>query len=226
MTVPLRRRQDAGSYRTGAVGRRRAHVFQQVVGKQSAQAVSEDHGIDPAPASIVMPKRATADAPQEAGEACARHAGDDFRSRPDQTLYTALIEHANLWSRQENGRGHAADRVLYKALLKMTLVLGLLVNASAGAAIVGILMPNLQHAVHGIGTTAFRRVPAMLNYTAGPTASRVPASPAKIPPSVTSRKFLERPRFRHRDALRNVSVVISRTCSPLSTSRQAWAVAH
>jgi len=43
-------------------------VFSAVSGSNPAQAVSEDHGIDPAPASIVMPKEGNAMRRRKAGE--------------------------------------------------------------------------------------------------------------------------------------------------------------
>jgi acyl-[acyl-carrier-protein]-phospholipid O-acyltransferase/long-chain-fatty-acid--[acyl-carrier-protein] ligase len=94
---------------------------------------------------------------------------------------------------------------------------------------VGILMPNLAATLcMVIGTTAFRRVPAMLNYTAGTDGIQSACVAAKISTVVTSRKFLETARLQTQvDALRNVRVVYLEDLQPtVNLAVKLWAVAH
>ena len=149
-----------------------------------------------------MLKDGKAHAPQESrGEGMRKIMQEMiFRSRPDQTLYTALIDAMHIYGR---GRKMVEDmrqtEFSYNAPLKMTLVIGLWCVASAGGRHGRDFMPNLAATLcMVIGTTAFRRVPAMLNYTAGTDGIQSACVAAKISTIVTSRKFLKRRGFRHR----------------------------
>ena len=185
------------------------------------------------PASIVMPKEGNGRMRRrKAGEAMRKIMQEMiFRARPDQTLYTALIDAMHIYGR---GRRMVEDmrqtEFSYNALLKMTLVLGLLVKRVSGRGdIVGILMPNLAATLcMVIGTTAFRRVPAMLNYTAGTDGIQSACVAAKISTIVTARKFLETARLQAQvDALRNVRVVYLEDLQPtVKLAVKLWAVAH
>jgi len=185
------------------------------------------------PASISMPKGGS-------GRMRRRQAGEGmrkimqemiFRSRPDQTLYSALIDAMRIYGR---GRKMVEDmrqtEFSYNALLKMALVLGLLVRRVSGRGdTVGILMPNLAATLcMVIGTTAFRRVPAMLNYTAGTDGIQSACVAGKISTVVTSRKFLETARLQAQvDALRNIRVVYLEDLQPtVNLAVKLWALVH
>ena len=118
----------------------------------------------------------------------------------------------------------------YNALLKMTLVLGLLVRRiSARGETVGILLPNLAATLcMVIGMTAFRRVPAMLNYTSGTDGIQSACVAARISTIVTSRKFLETARLQGQvDALRNVKIVYLEDLQPtVNLAVKLWALIH
>ncbi len=61
---------------------------------------------------------------------------------------------------------------------------------------VGLLLPNVIPTVCTIlGAMAFRRVPAMLNYTAGPVAARSACTAAQVRTVITSRAFVEQARL-------------------------------
>lgn len=61
---------------------------------------------------------------------------------------------------------------------------------------VGLLLPNVIPTVCTIlGAMAFRRVPAMLNYTAGPVAVRSACTAAQVRTVITSRAFVEQARL-------------------------------
>ena len=154
-----------------------------------------------------------------------------FRSRSVHTLYTALVD-----ARRTYGRGRKLVEDMrqteysYNALLKMTLVLGLLVRRiSARGETVGVLLPNLAATLcMVIGMSAFRRVPAMLNYTSGTDGIRSACVAARISTIVTSRKFLDTARLQGQvDALRDVKIVYLEDLQPtVNLAVKLWAVAH
>jgi acyl-[acyl-carrier-protein]-phospholipid O-acyltransferase/long-chain-fatty-acid--[acyl-carrier-protein] ligase len=82
----------------------------------------------------------------------------------------------------------------YGDLLKMSLALGrLLTKVSDEGEHVGILMPNMVATVGLlIGASAFKRVPCMLNYTAGADGMQNACHTACVRTVVTSRLFLEK----------------------------------
>jgi acyl-[acyl-carrier-protein]-phospholipid O-acyltransferase/long-chain-fatty-acid--[acyl-carrier-protein] ligase len=185
------------------------------------------------PTSIAMPQG-------ETGRMRRRNAGESmrkimqgmiFRARPVQTLYTALLDAMRLYGR---GRKLVEDmrqtEYSYKTLLKMTLVLGLLVRRnSARGETVGILMPNLAATLcMVIGMTAFRRIPAMLNYTAGTDGIQSACVSAQVSTIITSRKFLETARLQDQvNALRNVRIVYLENLQPTITAMdKLWALIH
>lgn len=117
-----------------------------------------------------------------------------FASRPQQTLFEALLDAAAI-------HGHSRQLVedlkqeeySYRDLIKMALALGRLVaRASAPGEHVGVLLPNLAPTLALVfGLPAFGRTPAMLNYTAGADGMRAACTAARIRTVVTSRAFVE-----------------------------------
>jgi acyl-[acyl-carrier-protein]-phospholipid O-acyltransferase/long-chain-fatty-acid--[acyl-carrier-protein] ligase len=185
------------------------------------------------PASIATPKGGN-------GRMRRRKAGESmrkimqemvFRSHPTQTLYTALVDALRIYGR---GRKLVEDmrqtEYSYNALLKMTLVLGLLVRrTSARGETIGILLPNLAATLcMVIGMSAFRRVPAMLNYTAGTDGIQSACIAAQISTIVTSRKFLDTARLQGQvDALRDVKIVYLEDLQPtVNFAIKLWAITH
>jgi acyl-[acyl-carrier-protein]-phospholipid O-acyltransferase / long-chain-fatty-acid--[acyl-carrier-protein] ligase len=81
----------------------------------------------------------------------------------------------------------------YQELLKKSLALGRIsCKVSAKEEVVGVLMPNVTNTVALIlGMSAFRRIPAMLNYTSGSAGIQNACIAANIKTVITSRKFLE-----------------------------------
>ena len=185
------------------------------------------------PTSIAMPLGAT-------GRIRRRYAGESmrrimqemiFHARPVQTLYTALVDAMRLYGRHRKlVEDMRQTEYSYQALLKMTLVLGLLVRRnSARAETVGILMPNLAATLcMVIGMTAFRRVPAMLNYTSGTDGIQSACVAAQIRTIITSRKFLETARLQGQvDALHDVRIVYLEDLQPTITAiDKLWALVH
>ncbi len=117
-----------------------------------------------------------------------------FASRPNQTLYGALCDAARVYGR---GRRLLEDvkqiEYSYNDLLKMALILGRQIErVSRPGEKVGLLLPNLVPTIGLIfGLTARKRVPAMLNYTAGTDAMQAACTAAEVKTVVTSRAFVE-----------------------------------
>ncbi|NTV95684.1 MAG: bifunctional acyl-ACP--phospholipid O-acyltransferase/long-chain-fatty-acid--ACP ligase [Thiobacillus sp.] len=120
-----------------------------------------------------------------------------FASRPQQTLYGAFCDAIAI---------HGKSRRLvedirqieysYHDLLKMALMLARLTLRAAGPTRegerIGVLLPNLAPTIGLIlGLSARRRVPAMLNFTAGLDAMQAACAAAEVRVVVTSRAFVE-----------------------------------
>lgn len=117
-----------------------------------------------------------------------------FASRPQQTIYSALCDAAEIFGRRRRLLEDVKQiEYSYNDLLKMALILGRQVErlAQPGER-VGLLLPNLVPTLGLIfGMSARRRVPAMLNYSAGTDAMQAACDAAEIRTVVTSRAFVE-----------------------------------
>ena len=148
--------------------------------------------------TLAMPQAPTARLRRrQAGEALRRLMQEMlFAARPQQSLYGALCDAIEI-----HGRGHRLVEDLkqieysYQDLLKMTLMLARLTLRAAPevgvAERIGLLLPNMAPTlalVFGLG--ARRRVPAMLNYTAGTDAIQAACTAAVIKVIVSSRAFV------------------------------------
>ena len=185
------------------------------------------------PTSIAMPLGETGRMRRrKAGESMRRIMQEMiFRSHPIQTLYDALLDAMRIYGRRRKlMEDMKQTEYSYNTLLKMTLVLGLLVRRnSARGETVGILLPNLAATLcMVIGMTAFRRVPAMLNYTAGTDGMQSACVAARISTTVTSRKFLETARLQGQvDALQGIKVIYLEDLAPSVTlGVKLWALLH
>ena len=117
-----------------------------------------------------------------------------FASRPQQTLYAALCDAADIYGRRRRLLEDVKQvENSYNDLLKMALILGRQIERlSQPGEKVGLLLPNLVPTIGLLfGLTARRRVPAMLNYTAGVEAMQAAIDAAEVKTVVTSRAFVE-----------------------------------
>ncbi len=132
---------------------------------------------------------------RRAGEAMRRLMQEMiFASRPQQTLFSALCDAADVFGKKRRVLEDMKQiEYSYNDLLKMALMLSCLVERhTAGNERVGLLLPNLAPTLGLlIGLTARRRVPAMLNYTAGVDAMQAACTAAEVRTIVTSRAFVE-----------------------------------
>jgi acyl-[acyl-carrier-protein]-phospholipid O-acyltransferase/long-chain-fatty-acid--[acyl-carrier-protein] ligase len=148
----------------------------------------------------------------KAGEALRRIMQEMlFATRPQQTLYTALLEASRNFGRKRRMVEDAKQvEYSYGDIIKMTLLLGRVASRLASEKErIGILLPNLAPTLGlliGLGT--FRRVPAMLNYTAGTEGMQNACVAAQIKTVITSRTFLEQGKLTDKVlALQNLRIV-------------------
>jgi acyl-[acyl-carrier-protein]-phospholipid O-acyltransferase / long-chain-fatty-acid--[acyl-carrier-protein] ligase len=145
---------------------------------------------------IVMPATGSAkERRRKAGEAMRRLMQEMlFVSQPKQTLYAAFCDAVDIFGRRRRLLEDMRQiEYSYQDLLKMVLMLGrLAARHSTENERVGLLLPNLAPTLGLlIGLTAQRRVPAMLNYTAGADGLQAACTAAQIKLVVTSRAFVE-----------------------------------
>lgn len=162
---------------------------------------------------ITMPDAPTAKLRRrKAGEAMRRLMQEMiFASRPPQTLYSSLCDAIEIFGRRHRVLEDVKQiEYSYKDLLKMTLVLGRLVSRiTQPEERVGLLLPNLAPTVGLLlGLTAHKRVPAMLNYTAGVDGMQAACTAAQIKTLVTSRAFVEQAKLTEKlAALQDITLV-------------------
>lgn len=143
-----------------------------------------------------MPEGATAKLRRrKSGEAMRRLMQEMIvASRPQQTLYAALCDAGGVYGRSRRLLEDVKQvEYSYNDLLKMALMLGRQIERlSQPAERVGLLLPNLVPTIGLIfGLSARRRIPAMLNYTAGVEAMQAACDAAEVKTIVTSRAFVE-----------------------------------
>ncbi|THF64662.1 bifunctional acyl-ACP--phospholipid O-acyltransferase/long-chain-fatty-acid--ACP ligase [Pseudothauera nasutitermitis] len=145
---------------------------------------------------IEMPAAPTArERRRKAGEAMRRIMQEMiFASRPRQTLFEALLDTAAIQGRSRRlVEDLKRQEYSYAELVRMALALGRLVEReTAPDENVGVLLPNLAPTLALVfGLSARRRVPAMLNYTAGVEGMQAACDAARIRTVITSRAFVE-----------------------------------
>lgn len=145
---------------------------------------------------IVMPEAGSAkERRRRAGEAMRRLMQEMiFASRPQQTLFDALCDAAEIHGRSRRlVEDMKQIEYSYGDLLKMAFALGRIVaRITRPDERVGVLLPNLAPTLGLVfGLNAHRRVPAMLNYTAGVDGMQAACTAAELRIIVTSRAFVE-----------------------------------
>lgn len=146
--------------------------------------------------AIAMPDAASAKLRRRmAGEAMRRIMQEMlFASQPVQTLFSALLDAIRIHGRRTRLLEDMQQvEESYGQLLKKSLALGRLASkVSAPGENVGVLLPNVTGTICLIfGMSAMRRVPAMLNYTAGTAGMQNACIAAGVRSLITSRKFVE-----------------------------------
>lgn len=121
-----------------------------------------------------------------------------YDERPRTTLFEAFLDAV-----EERGRRTLIIEDMqeeprsYRDIVKGSLIIGRWVGRACGPGEnVGVLLPNLIPTVCTVlGLCAFGRVPALLNYTAGPTAVQGACTAARVRTVITSRAFVEQARL-------------------------------
>lgn len=117
----------------------------------------------------------------------------------ESTLFGMVLETARKYANKVAVEDSERNQVTYKRLILGSLILGAkLVKATDKGEAVGILLPNVTGLVVTVlGLNAHGRVPALLNFTAGPrnVVSAVKTAPARK--VVTSRRFVETAKLHH-----------------------------
>ncbi len=146
--------------------------------------------------ALPMPQAPNARARRhKAGEALRRLMQEMALARPGSaTLYGALCDAIELHGRDR----HVLEDIkqieyTYQDLLKMALMLGRVAGRfTRPDERVGLLLPNLAPTLGMLlGLTALRRVPAMLNYTAGVDGMQAACTAAQVRTIITARAFVE-----------------------------------
>ncbi|MDQ7989589.1 MAG: bifunctional acyl-ACP--phospholipid O-acyltransferase/long-chain-fatty-acid--ACP ligase [Candidatus Dactylopiibacterium sp.] len=151
-----------------------------------------------------------------------------FASDPKQTLFEALCSAISIHGR----RWHLVEDIkqieyTYGDLLKMALALGRLVSRKcAEGERVGVLLPNLAPTLGLIfGLSAFRRVPAMMNYTSGAEGMLAACEAATLRRIVTSRAFVEQAKLEDKLAVlaeRHEIIYLEDLRGEMSAWDKAW----
>lgn len=122
----------------------------------------------------------------------------NFDARPRQTVFEAVLDAVN---RHGRGRVMIEDvRMIpetYGHMLKASLALGRLASKhTAEGETAGVMMPNAGANLYlFLGLHCFRRIPAMLNYTAGVQGVTSACRAAQVKTIFTSRAFVEKARL-------------------------------
>lgn len=109
-----------------------------------------------------------------------------------EALLNAIVQHGRSQTIVQDST--TKDEESYQSLLKKTLALGQLARKiSQEGEVLGVLMPNVSNTIAlVIGMSAFGRVPAMLNYTAGACGVKNACEAANIQTIVTAKAFIEK----------------------------------
>lgn len=145
---------------------------------------------------IAMPEAATAKARRRlAGDAMRREMQNMlFSSTQINTLFQSFLDAVSTYGRStvlvEDMRQVEEN---YGELLKKSLALGKLSKkVTQQNENVGVMMPNVTNTICLIfGLSAFGRIPAMLNYTAGSTGIRNACTAACVKTIISSREFIK-----------------------------------
>ncbi len=134
-----------------------------------------------------------------------------FQAQKNRTLFEAFLDALDKFGGSykfiEDMNGTEES---YQQLLKKSLALGRIASkVSQPNEIVAVLMPNITNTLGLIlGMSAFNRIPAMLNYTAGTAGMQNACIAANIKTVITSHKFIEAANLQEAvNGLQNLNIV-------------------
>lgn len=117
-----------------------------------------------------------------------------FLAKKSRTIFEAFLDTVDAQgSKTKFIEDMNEEEETYQTLLKKSLALGRIAKkVSQPNEAVAILMPNVTNTIALLlGMTAFNRIPALLNYTAGTTGMQNACTAANIKTVITSHKFIE-----------------------------------
>ena len=117
-----------------------------------------------------------------------------FQAQKSRTIFEAFLDAVDRYgSNYKLIEDLNETEETYQDLLKKSLALGRIATKITSAnETVGVLMPTITNTLALIlGMSAFNRIPAMLNYTAGTAGMQNACIAAKIKTVITSHKFIE-----------------------------------
>ncbi len=142
-------------------------------------------------------------------------------TRPRRSLHDEFLHVVEFHGRKRDMVEDAGGtKFTYGGLLKASLALGRLTGKfTAENEVVGVMMPNASATLAlFLGLLGRRRVPAMLNFTAGVDGLNSAAKAAKIKTIITSRAFVERANLQPViDRLENIRIVLLEDLRPTLT---------
>lgn len=152
-------------------------------------------------------------------------------TRPQRTLFEAFLDGKSIFGTNyklvEDVR---LEEESYGSLLKMALgLMRLMSRITAPGEAVGVLTPNAAPTLGLVlALSAGKRIPALLNYTAGPDGLQAACTAAKIKTVVASRAFLEKARLTQVvDRLAGIQVVyLEDFKSTIGLSDRLWVLWH
>ncbi len=165
------------------------------------------------PTSITVTSEGSAHAKRrKAGEAMRRLMQEMiFVTQPMTTLFATLVDAMDIFGRRRPTVEDTKQvEYTYGEVVRMTLMLGrIAARQAAPGERIALLLPSLVPTLALIvGISAFRRVPALLNYTAGTQGMQSACVAAEVRTLITSRAFLEQAKLVEKvAALENVNIV-------------------
>ena len=118
--------------------------------------------------------------------------------RPHCTIYEQFLKTVDVRGRKtEMVEDIRPAKDSFGTALKASLALGrLIAKITAPGEVVGVLLPNVGPGIYTLlGLWAFRRIPAMINYTAGLDGMQSALRAAKVKTVITSKSFLDKAPF-------------------------------
>jgi acyl-[acyl-carrier-protein]-phospholipid O-acyltransferase/long-chain-fatty-acid--[acyl-carrier-protein] ligase len=188
----------------------------------------------------ILPRRAIPMPDLPSAKQRRRRAGELLRqilldmlvaTRPQRTIFGAFLD-----AKKTFGSGYKLVEDVrlveesYGSLLKMSLALQrLLSRHTAEGDVVGVLTPNAAPTLGLVlALTSGRRVPALLNYTAGPDGLKAACTAAAIKTIVASRTFLEKAKLTALvESLPGIAVVyLEDLKAEMGAIDKAWVIWH
>jgi acyl-[acyl-carrier-protein]-phospholipid O-acyltransferase/long-chain-fatty-acid--[acyl-carrier-protein] ligase len=150
-------------------------------------------------------------------------------SRPEQTLFSALLDTAERFGRsRKTVEDIGQTEYSYGDLIKASFALGrVMAKTSKPGETIGVLLPNIMPAVSLVfGLNALGRTPALLNFTAGTEGIQSACAAALVKTIVTSRAFLEQANLTEKvSAVKDVRLVFLEDVKSLITpADKLWLV--